>query len=116
MEIDSLGIFAVFVVALWGMGMRLIAQRIDYAIDNLDRKSHTFELSEDLKQQLYDILGLAIEDSIGNIQPPSALDHAIGAFSTFMQHRMMRSMPPNIIEGAAELMSDYGEAQVEENH
>lgn len=117
MEFTVLSVFAGFVTVLWGMGMYMLAQQIQQAvkqIENLPRNEHELTLSEEIKQQLYDLLMMGIDDSIGALRPPSAIDHAVGAFNAFMQAKLARQMPPNLFEGASELMQEYGVPTQEE--
>ena len=119
MEFTTLSVFAGFVTVLWGMGMFMLAQQIQQAVrqlENLPRNEHELTLSEDIKQQLYDILMMGIDDSIGALRPPSAIDHAFGAFSAFMQAKLARQVPGNLFEGVSELMPNHGSTTQEENH
>lgn len=119
MEYELLSVFAGFVTVLWGMGMYMLMQQIQKAvaeIQNLPRQEHELSLSEEIKQQLYDLLIMGIDDSIGALKPPTAFDHAVGAFSAFMQKKLSSQIPPNLFEGASELMADYGSPSEEENN
>jgi uncharacterized protein YjeT (DUF2065 family) len=119
MEYELLSVFAGFVTVLWGMGMYMLSQQIRQAvseIENIPRTEHELTLSEEIRQQIYDLLVMGIDDSIGALKPPTAFDHAVGAFSAFMQKKLSQQIPPNLFEGATELMADYGNPSEEENH
>jgi len=115
MEFEALSVFAGFVTVLWGMGMYMLTQQINNAVSNLPRNEHELTLSEELRQQIYDLLIMGIDDSIGALKPPTAFDHAVGAFSTFMQHKMRGMVPPNVFEDLTQLAAEHGNPSEEEN-
>ncbi len=103
-----LSAFEVLVGVLWGVSMRMLFVEIRSAVGQIETQEHNLDFGDDLKQQLYDLLTMAIDDSIGQLQPPSAFDHAVGAFSTFIQRKMMANIPPNVVEGVTELTQEHG--------
>lgn len=115
MEFEALGFFAVFVTVLWGMGMKMLYSHIEHTATKIDTATPIFSLSDDIKQQIYDILTMAIEDQVGNMQPPSAFDHLAGFATAFMQRKLLSQVPPNIFEGVTEL-AGHGQTIEEENN
>lgn len=115
MEFEALGVFAVFVTVLWGMGMKMLYSHIEHTATQIHTATPIFTLSDDIKQQMYDLLTMAIEDQVGNMQPPSAFDHLAGFASAFMQRKLMAQMPQNIFEGVTEL-DGHGQTIQEENN
>ncbi len=116
MELAVLSAFAVFVVVLWGVSMRMLFVEIRNAVGQIETQEHNLDFGDDLKQQLYDLLTMAIDDSIGQLQPPSAFDHAVGAFSAFMQKKLTSPIPPNLYEGVTELAQEHGSTPEEKNN
>lgn len=115
MEIESLSVFAVFVTVLWGMGMRMLYSHIEHSVALINMKEPSLTLTEELKQEFYDLLNMALEDTVGNMKMPSAFDHALGAISQIVQSRMMAKIPPQVFEGVTAL-ADHGSPQEEENY
>ena len=113
MEIEVLGFFAVFVTVLWGMGMKMLYSHIEHTANQIDTATPIFSLSDDIKQQIYDLLTMAIEDQVGNMQPPTALDHLAGFASAYMQRKLYAAQ--NIFEGVTEL-AGHGQTIEEENN
>lgn len=115
MEIESLSVFAVFVTVLWGMGMRMLYSHIEHSVALINMKEPQLSLTEELKQEFYDLLTIALDDTVGNMKMPTAFDHALGAISQIVQSRMVAKIPPNIIEGLT-VSEDYGRQTQEENN
>jgi len=115
MEIESLSVLAVFYTVLWGMGMKMIYGHIEHAVDKINMKSPEMSLSDELKQEFYDLLNMALEDTVGNMKMPTAFDHALGAISSVIQGKMMKNMPSNIIEGLTHSIN-YGEEEIQEEN
>ena len=119
MEITVLGVFTGFIVVLWGLGMRLLSNEIKLAVREIEQTAPVLSLDETIKQELYDLLTLALDDTVGQMNIPSWKDHLFGAAMPFLQNKLMGSVPQqarNIIEGVADL-SDYGqETREEETH
>lgn len=107
MEITTISVFAGFMTVLWGIGMRMLYSEISHAVDKINMKSPAFSITGEIKQELYDLLTLAMDDTVGNMKMPTAFDHALGAVSSFMQHKFMKEMP-NLNEGLAGL-AGYGQ-------
>lgn len=53
---------------------------------------------EELKDDLVDILEDLVQETMGNMQMPTAQDHIFGAISNIIQHKMMQSAPPGLAE------------------
>ena len=104
MEITILGVFAGFMTVLWGIGMRMLYSEISHAVDKINMKTPAFSLTGEIKQELYDLLTLALDDTVGNIQMPSTSDHIFGALSSFMQHKFGGGLPNLNIPS---MMSDH---------
>lgn len=45
----------------------------------------------------------AIEDAMGNVQMPTAMDHIAGFASMFLQQKLLNSAPPIVAEGLSAL-------------
>ena len=93
MEITTISVFAGFMTVLWGIGMRMLYSEISHAVDKINLKSPAFSLTGEIKQELYDLLSIALDDTVGNIQMPSTGDHIMGALSSFIQHKFAGNLP-----------------------
>lgn len=107
MEITTISVFAGFMTVLWGIGMRMLYGEISHAVDKINMQSPAVSITTEIKQELYDLLSMALEDTVGNIQMPSAMDHAMGALSSFLQNKYLNQVP-NLKEGLADL-TGYGQ-------
>ena len=114
MEIEVLSVFAVFTTVLWGLGMRMLFTHIEHAVDKINMKSPELSLTDELKQEFYDLLNMALEDTVGNMKMPSAMDHVLGAVSSIVQSKMGGINPQQVIEGLVN-SDQYGSPQQEEN-
>jgi len=115
MEIESLSVLAVFYTVLWGMGMKMIYSHIEHSVQLINMKAPQLSLTDELKQEFYDLLNMALEDTVGNMKMPSAFDHALGAVSSIIQGKMMNKMPQNIIEGLTTFDNHGSPFQEEDN-
>lgn len=115
MEIESLSVLAVFYTVLWGMGMKMIYAHIEHAVEKINMKAPKMSLTDELKQEFYDLLNMALEDTVGNMKMPTAFDHALGAVSSIIQGKVMKNVPQNIIEGLT-ASGDHGSPFEEENN
>lgn len=115
MEIDTLSVFAVFVTVLWGFGIKLLYGHIDHVAQTIEMKTPELSMTESIKQEIYDLLSMALDDTVGNIQMPTAWDHALGAISQIIQSKMMSNLPPNLIEGLEDSLGHGRPTQEEEN-
>ena len=115
MEIESLSVLAVFYTVLWGMGMKMIYAHIEHAVEKINMKTPALSLTDELKEEFYDLLNMALEDTVGNMKMPTAFDHALGAISSVIQGKVMKNMPSNIIEGLTH-SPDHGSPFEEENN
>ena len=52
----------------------------------------------DLKEELVDLVQDLFEESMGNMQMPTAQDHIFGALSNIIQHKIMQNAPPGLAE------------------
>ena len=112
MEITTISVFAGFMTVLWGIGMRMLYGEISHAVDKINMKSPAFSITGEIKQDIYDLLALALEDTVGNIAMPTASDHIMGALSSFIQHKFMNNLP-NLNEGLSDL-SGHGQETIQE--
>jgi len=115
MEIESLSVLAVFYTVLWGMGMKMLYSHIEHSVQLINMKAPQLSLTDELKQEFYDLLNMALEDTVGNMKMPSAFDHALGAVSSIIQGKMMNKMPQNIIEGLT-TFDNHGSPYEEEDN
>lgn len=68
---------------------RAISEALQEISTNLTaRETTSFTGIDDVKEEL---LGI-VEDTIANLQPPSAIDHLMGALAQFAQIKLMKSM------------------------
>ena len=100
---------------LWGFGIKLLYAHIEQQAKIIEMKTPELSLTESIKQEIYDLLNMALEDTVGNIQMPNAWDHAIGAVSQIIQSKMMSNLPPNLIEGLEDSLGHGRTTQEEEN-
>lgn len=52
----------------------------------------------DLKEDLVDLVQDLFEESMSNMQMPTAQDHIFGAISNIIQHKIMQNAPPGLAE------------------
>jgi len=95
---------------LWGYSMRnislQIAQVTQEAPDWSSIISEVKELIPESSSQAMDFGDMiqdAIDDAMGQIQMPTAMDHIAGFASMFLQQKMMAQVPPVIAEGLSAL-------------
>lgn len=99
-----LGLVLWFVVAhVTGMGRELNAKLDGFSPDRL-------ELADDFKQELYDIMQMALEDTVGQMNIPTAKDHLVGGLMSLVQSRFGGLDPRNLIKDAIS-SHGYGEPQ-----
>lgn len=106
MEITVLGVFTGFIVVLWGLGMRLLSNEIKLAVKEIEQTAPVLSLDQTIKQELYDLLTIALDDTVGQMNIPSWKDHLFGAAMPFLQNKLMGAVPGparNIIEGVTDL-------------
>ncbi len=96
---------------LWGYSMRNISLQIATARQEApDWVSIITEVKEmmpsaipgsglDISEMIQD----AIEDAMGNVQMPTAMDHIAGFASMFLQQKLLNSAPPIVAEGLSAL-------------
>lgn len=107
------------VAGVFGVGLLLLAWYISGIREELSLKSDEnrldlFPFTEEFKQQLYDLMQMALEDTVGNIQPPSAFDHLAGFGVQFLQNKMMGGMGPLFNDGMPSLTHGEEEIQTQE--
>ena len=69
-------------------------------------------LTDDFKQDLYDLLHMALEDTVGNIKLPTATDHIFGAVSQLVASRFAGMDSRNLINDAMS-STGYGEEEIQ---
>ena len=114
-DFTALSVFAGFMVVLWAVGMRMLYSEIRHQVDLINLQSPELELNDEIKQALYDLMHMALDDTVGNIQMPTAMDHLMGCGAQFLQRKFLNDVPPNIIEGVAGLAGHGQEEWQEEN-
>lgn len=114
-DFTALSVFAGFMVVLWAVGMRMLYSEIRHQVDLINLQSPELELNDEIKQALYDLMHMALDDTVGNIQMPTAMDHLMGFGAQFLQRKFLNDVPPNIIEGVAGLAGHGQEEWQEEN-
>ena len=69
-----------------------------------------FQLPDNFKQEMYDIMQMALEDTVGQMNIPTAKDHIVGGVMQLIQSRLGGFDPRSLIKDA--IASDgYGEPQ-----
>jgi len=92
---------------LWGYSMRNISLQIAQASQEApDWTAIISEVKElipgpESKSALdfSELIQDAIEDALGSVQMPTAMDHIAGFASMFLQQKFLNSVPPGIAEG-----------------
>lgn len=115
MEYVLLSAFAGFVTVLWGLGMKMLYSELAHQVAQINMKEPQLSLSDEIKQELYDLLSMALDDTVGNMKMPNAWDHLLGAASAFAQKKFMSGIDSNVIEGLSHL-ADHGNSQIEEEN
>lgn len=77
------------------------------------RKDHG-GIPEEIKQEIYDLLTMSLEDTIGNMELPTWKDHLMGGLMPLIQSRFAQLDPRNLIKDGIESIEDYG-SQAQEN-
>jgi len=89
------------------MSFLLQSQTLSKAIERLDTAfkqavtNDGFDLDE-IKQELANL----VEDIIGDMEPPSAVDHLVGMVSQFAQLKMMKSMEESGLADVSNLIAE----------
>lgn len=100
--LTTLGTFAGFMVVLWGIGMRMLYTELANQAQKIEVGESQLVLTEQIKQEIYDLMSMALDDTVGSMQMPTAMDHLAGFASTWLQRKMMPGIPGNIIEDVAD--------------
>jgi len=119
-EIWVFGVCFGLLGVLWGYSMRnislQIAQVTQEAPDWSSLISEVKELIPEIPStgqlDIGEMIQDAIEDAMGNVQMPTAMDHIAGFASMFLQQKMMAAVPPVIAEGLSAL-NEHGTASFE---
>jgi len=83
-----------------------------HQIENVATKLSTSGgVSDDLKQEIYDLLTMSLEDTIGNMALPTWRDHLMGGLMPLIQSRFSQLDPRNLIKDGIESNEDHGEAK-----
>jgi len=111
-EIWVFGVCFGLLGVLWGYSMRNISLQIAQVTQEApDWSSIITEVKELIPEvpssagqlDIGEMIQDAIEDAMGNVQMPTALDHIAGFASMFLQQKMMAQVPPAIAEGLSAL-------------
>ena len=114
--LTTLGTFTGFMVVLWGIGMRMLYTELAAQAQKIEVGESQLVLTEQIKQEIYDLMSIALEDTVGNIQMPTAMDHLAGFASTWLQRKMMPGIPSNIIEDVQNSVLHGSQEIQEEEH
>jgi len=112
-EFMVLGLYAGVLTVVLGIIMWHMTQlqtKIDNGLNTI--LSRSTGLTDDFKQDLYDLLHMALEDTVGNIKLPSATDHIFGAVSQLVASRFGGIDPRNLINDAMNSQG-YGEEEIQ---
>jgi len=97
---------------LLGLGVALSFGRLFSHLKELESRLNTGEVVDipftlaDVKESLVDI----VEDTLSNMNPPSAFDHIAGAIAQMIQAKTMKSMGLNALPPAvADVVEDFVE-------
>jgi acyl carrier protein len=107
-ELMMLGAFGVLFGAVWLYSVRLLQHELALGRDKSSTTASILEkISEvsipqldlsEIKEEFADILHDLVQDSIGNMQMPTATDHIMGAVANIIQHKFTSSIPPELAE------------------
>jgi len=87
-DLVLLGVLAgVLGLLLWLAVTHITGIRKDIGEAIADFSPDPFHITEEIEQKVYDLLQMAIEDSIGTMQQPNAKDHIFGAVSQLVLQR-----------------------------
>ena len=108
-----LGLYAGILTVVLGIIMWHMSQlqtKIDNGLTTI--LSSSTGLPDDFKQDLYDLLSMALEDTVGNMKLPNAMDHIVGGLSQIVASRFGGLDPRNLINDGIS-SDDYGQEKVE---
>ena len=71
-----------------------------------------FQISDDFKQELYDLMHMALEDTVGTMNIPTARDHLVGGIMSLIQSRLGGLDPRSVLNDAI-ASAGYGEEEIE---
>jgi len=110
-----LGIYAGMLTVVLGIivwHVSGISQEIKQATADI-RNDHG-GIPEQLKQEIYDLLTMSLEDTIGNMELPTWKDHLMGGLMPLLQSRFSQLDPRNLIKDGMGSIEDYG-SKTQEN-
>lgn len=94
---------------------RALSNRLDSMECDIAMSLESLNDSPNLLSSLKDSMSDIVEDTLANMQPPSAFDHLAGAAVQFMQMKMMAGLEqvsPQLADVAEELFDDKVEDKV----
>jgi hypothetical protein len=112
-ELMVLGLYAGILTVVLGIIMWHMTQlqtKIDNGLATI--LSSSTGLTDDFKQDLYDLLHMALEDTVGNMKLPNAMDHIVGGLSQLVASRFGGMDPRNLINDAMS-SPGYGEEEIQ---
>ena len=110
-DLVLLGVLAgVLGLLLWLAVTHITGIRKDIALAIADYSPARFDITEEIEQKVYDLLQMAIEDSIGTMQQPSAKDHLVGGVMQLVLQRFGGLDNLNLIKDG---LSSLGHGQEE---
>ena len=71
-----------------------------------------FQISDDFKQELYDLMHMALEDTVGSMNIPTAKDHLVGGIMSLVQSRLGGFDPRSVLNDAI-ASAGYGEEEIQ---
>ena len=87
-----------------------ISQKISSQIAEI--RNEPFQINEDFKQDLYDLMHMALEDTVGSMNVPTAKDHLVGGIMQLIQARLGGFDPRSILNDAMSSL-DHGAPEIE---
>lgn len=116
-EIWVFGVCFGLLGVLWGYSMRNISLQIAQATQGASMARDDWsEVIQEFKELVpanipgsFDVASIAdqiqdaIEDALGSVQMPTAMDHIAGFASMFLQQKLLNQVPPAMAEGLSAL-------------
>jgi hypothetical protein len=115
----GLGAFGVLLTGVWLYSVRLLQAELE---KNRTKSGQTSAILEKISEmtspdldftaiedRMADLMQDLIQDTMSNMQMPTATDHIMGAIANIVQHKFTSSLPPAL----AEMMPSLNEGEVE---
>lgn len=112
-DLVLLGVLAgVLGLLLWFAVTHITGIRKDIGLAIAGFSPDPFHITEEIEQKVYDLLQMAIEDSIGNMEQPSAKDHLVGGVMQLVLQRFGGLDNLNLIKDGLTSMG-HGQEEIE---